>query len=428
MMPSQMEPTRRARTEANTPTVVCVLGMHRSGTSVAARMLNLLGVELGREERMVRPAGDNPKGFWENRPIVDLNNAILARLGGNCVWLPVFPAGWESAPGLDDLRERALALVHEEFGDAPMWGWKDPRSCLTLPFWQPLLPPIRYVLCLRHPADVARSLERRSGMPREQAVHMWLTYMQRALAATGGMPRCSVFYDGFIDNPMAEVGRLAGFLGVAEHASQPHVRARIMAFLDADLRHHRSAPRPARGNGAPEQPSGALDYAQQAYATLTRGEPFADDELQHTLKLGLGAVISGAAQGPAAQQEEAARWRERVHASARQIAAVVPEGGTCMLIDDGRLRADEVAPGRRVLPFLERDGSFWGPPADDEEALRELERMRTQQDAMFLALAWPAFWWLEHYTGFAAQLALSFPCVLRSEHLLVYDLREGAAR
>ena len=34
------------------PTIVCILGMHRSGTSLVSRMLNVLGVELGPDEHL----------------------------------------------------------------------------------------------------------------------------------------------------------------------------------------------------------------------------------------------------------------------------------------------------------------------------------------------------------------------------------------
>ena len=69
-------------TAPETPTVVCVLGMHRSGTSVVSRMLNLLGVYLGPEQAMCPAGHDNRKGYWEHQGLVMLNDAVLARYGG----------------------------------------------------------------------------------------------------------------------------------------------------------------------------------------------------------------------------------------------------------------------------------------------------------------------------------------------------------
>ncbi|HYX81751.1 MAG TPA: hypothetical protein VE714_05115, partial [Gemmatimonadales bacterium] len=65
------------------PTVTCILGMRRSGTSLAAGVLHSLGVDLGHEEHLAGPAPDNPKGFREHRWIVKLNDQILERLGGS---------------------------------------------------------------------------------------------------------------------------------------------------------------------------------------------------------------------------------------------------------------------------------------------------------------------------------------------------------
>jgi len=63
---------------------IFVIGMHRSGTSVVARAMNLLGVSLGKPEHIMRAAEDNnAEGFWENQLITDLNDEILARIGVN---------------------------------------------------------------------------------------------------------------------------------------------------------------------------------------------------------------------------------------------------------------------------------------------------------------------------------------------------------
>ena len=70
-----------------------MLGMHRSGTSVATRLMNLLGIDLGAEEHLLGPRPDNPKGFWEYEPIVDLNEEILATAGRQLARAPALAAG-----------------------------------------------------------------------------------------------------------------------------------------------------------------------------------------------------------------------------------------------------------------------------------------------------------------------------------------------
>ena len=57
---------------------VLVVGMHRSGTSLLARMLQLLGVHLGDD---LLPADQhNPDGYGEDKRFVTFQRHILRRL------------------------------------------------------------------------------------------------------------------------------------------------------------------------------------------------------------------------------------------------------------------------------------------------------------------------------------------------------------
>jgi hypothetical protein len=113
--------------------------MHRSGTFLVTGILNILEMNLGREQHLMKPRRDNPKGFWEHQRLTDLNDEILSRFGGTWDRPPTFPQGWELSSTLDDLRQKNLAIIDDDFRDANLWGWKDPRPCLTLPFWQQLI-------------------------------------------------------------------------------------------------------------------------------------------------------------------------------------------------------------------------------------------------------------------------------------------------
>jgi hypothetical protein len=115
-------------------------------------------------------------------------------------------------------------------------------------------------------------------------------------------------------------------------------------------------------------------------------------------------------------------WAPQLDLAAREVAAIVPPGKSFILIDEDQWGTQQQLLGRRAIPFLERDGCYWGPPADDASALRELERMR-QSGASFLVVAWPAFWWLDYYTALAEHLTGRFPCALRNERVAVFDLR-----
>jgi hypothetical protein len=219
--------------------VICILGMHRSGTSVAARLLNLLGVDLGPEALIARPAPDNPRGFWEHPAFKTIDDELLARLGGRWDAPPPFAAGWHASPALDDQRADARRAI-DLFAAAPLWGWKSPRACLTLPFWTPLLTPapVSYVIATRNVLDVARSLRARDGLSLTAGAELWLTYMAGIMRHTAGRPRLFVSYDTIIDDPAATALRLATFVGRLDALRDPVVERAIGRTVETGLRRH----------------------------------------------------------------------------------------------------------------------------------------------------------------------------------------------
>ncbi len=115
-------------------------------------------------------------------------------------------------------------------------------------------------------------------------------------------------------------------------------------------------------------------------------------------------------------------WMKRVGKATAEIAALIPAGDSFILVDQDECGTGGVVAGRRCIPFLERDGQYWGSPPDDATAIREFERLR-QSGATFMVFAWPAFWWLDYYSGFQRHLRSKFRCVLENDRLVVFDLR-----
>ena len=117
-------------------------------------------------------------------------------------------------------------------------------------------------------------------------------------------------------------------------------------------------------------------------------------------------------------------WQPQVQRAAGDLARVVPENAKVILVDQATC-GPALAPGRTTLPFPEHDGQYWGPPADSDAAVRELERLR-EGGAQFIAFAWPAFWWLDFYMGLTKHLDARFRRVMDNQRLVIFDLREGA--
>jgi len=221
--------------------LVVVLGAHRSGTSAITRALQVLGVPLG--ERLMPPVeGVNDKGFWEDLDFYGLNIQMLQALGRD--WYHLAPLGDDMVASLcaQGFSSQAQALLHDKMGELPLFGFKDPRVTLLLPFWQRVFAScdveVSYVLALRNPLSVAKSLTRREGFDVRKGALLWLTHVLSMMRGTAGLNRrVLVDYDQLIAAPQHEVRRIASQLdltidptGLLEYET---------AFLDASLQHTR---------------------------------------------------------------------------------------------------------------------------------------------------------------------------------------------
>lgn len=268
-----------------------VLGMHRSGTSVLARALPVLGISLG--ERLLPAHPCNPKGFFEDADINAGNRALLKELG----------ASWESPVSFRDMQGRLRRLATTEYGQAALaivrergevadrqaaergeplpapLAFKEPRMSRLLMFWRPIFLAAdcspHVCLALRHPAHVAASLTSRNGFPAAQGWRLWLYHTLDTLEGSTGLPLLVVDYDTLLCAPEAQIRRLARHLGrpVQEEA----LCVFRDSFLDTNLRHHAAPVARPEENGSVSADASATGempgeaeilLAEDMYATL----------------------------------------------------------------------------------------------------------------------------------------------------------------
>lgn len=115
-------------------------------------------------------------------------------------------------------------------------------------------------------------------------------------------------------------------------------------------------------------------------------------------------------------------WFEQLDRARRDLQRLIPSDATVILIDQDQFGGDNVADGRRCIPFTEQAGIYNGPPADSRAARAELDRLLTT-GATYLVFGWPAFWWLDHYKDFRAHLRSRYHCVFSDERLVIFDLQ-----
>jgi hypothetical protein len=113
-------------------------------------------------------------------------------------------------------------------------------------------------------------------------------------------------------------------------------------------------------------------------------------------------------------------WWHLQAAAFGDIARSSPTLQPFILIDDATWEPGLIA-GRQPIPFLERDGQYWGPPPDDRTAIAELERQRAA-GAAHLVIAWCSFWWLDTYSGMRDHLLARYRRVVNNERVILFDL------
>ena len=219
---------------------VVTLGMHRSGTSAMARALSLSGLSL--PSNLMPSADDNPEGFWESRPIVEFNDALLDQLGLHWDSPFAYSVKPRGASLLKPRLREAVHLIGREFqSDLPIM-LKDPRISLLAPFWDNALRQAgydpRYIIMVRHPLEVARSLMERNRIPREKALLVWLSYNFAAERDTRGMRRSFVRYDRLLTDSQSVLDQLEGDLEITLDRRDPDSQLRIEQSLKQGLRHH----------------------------------------------------------------------------------------------------------------------------------------------------------------------------------------------
>ena len=266
------------RGERDTPAGVFVLGMHRSGTSVATRVVNLLGVPVCQPLDLVQDRRGNPRGHWESRSLVAFNDMLLARLGGTWWCPPDQDHGWTTRrawqPLLHEARQ-AFRAVHPTV----QWVWKDPRTCLTLPFWLAALDELPVaILVLRNPLEVAHSLAKRNRFGIGIGLALWEQYLHRAAAAATGIPTVVTRYDGLLADPPRWSQEAARFL--ASHGlvldSARHEKA-IKGFVESALRHNRCSR--AQLAASPQVTAQQLELYDRLHALVGTSDRFAPGPL-----------------------------------------------------------------------------------------------------------------------------------------------------
>lgn len=215
--------------------------MHRSGTSALGGALSALGVHFGGDGALYQGDKWNELGYYEYKKIVQLNDELLRSVG----------SAWDAPPDADGYRAFAQANhflaprarqilqdLQQPCGNpSSAWGFKDPRTALTWNFWQPLLEEPRILLCLRSPAEVAASLNKRNSVSTQFAMRLCSQYFDVLLYCIQGRQVKAVHYVNLVENSRETLRSIAEWLSLPCSEAQ---YAGACSRIKAELAHQRS--------------------------------------------------------------------------------------------------------------------------------------------------------------------------------------------
>ncbi len=198
--------------------VVIILGMHRSGTSLIAGILHHLGVDMGRH--LLGRSWSNPLGHFENIEFLDLNERILKEAGGS----------WREPPRKEKILELNGKFSEEirnviKKNKNNVWGWKDPRTVLTIDLFINFLENPYFIVCNRNVMDIAKSLYKRDKIPIEEGLNLIKIYINRINEffrnnKEYNKRRLDVYYEDIINNPLGNIKRIVEFLDLKPSKEQ----------------------------------------------------------------------------------------------------------------------------------------------------------------------------------------------------------------
>lgn len=231
----------RLEIEAKRKTIVVVLGMYRSGVGIVARGLQVLGVKTGNQSLSL-VSNDSNKELFEDADINAINIDLYKSLGQGRDWHTLGMIRKEDLfhEKHAALRLRAIEILRSRLQIADCLGIGDSRMCHTLPFWQSIFEylqlDISYVIAIRNPLSVAKSLERRNNLAPEKSYYLWLQHIHSSMMATRKTRRVLVDYDALLADPEQQITRIARTFDFKDKIDPIRLDKFSEDFLDPSLR------------------------------------------------------------------------------------------------------------------------------------------------------------------------------------------------
>ena len=198
--------------------IIIILGMHRSGTSTVAGLLHLNKLIMGTYKNFwPRPLRQNPKGFYENFDFRKINDQILKHVGYDVKSYNIAIPKPKPTNKIINKMEKLISKCNKDYPD---WGWKDPRTCLTINQWVKAIKnlnlknDLKIIFVTRKASSVARSLNKRNQLSIANGMELWKSYTEVAFkfCYNSDFPIHYCSFERLLSNPITTCNHIFDFL------------------------------------------------------------------------------------------------------------------------------------------------------------------------------------------------------------------------
>ena len=172
-----------------------ISGMHRSGTSMMARLCFEAGGNMGNPETFYQGDQWNPDGYFEQSDIHDINFPLVNGRWGKLSYFKL--SSTETILKRSDKISELIKKTSTKYKGKII---KETRFCLTIPGWVRHDAKIEKILvCLRNPIQVASSIKKRNKTILRHGLELWYTHNHRILENAQDIPIWFVSYNDLLE-------------------------------------------------------------------------------------------------------------------------------------------------------------------------------------------------------------------------------------
>ena len=219
----------------NTKAVV-VLGMPRSGASIIADLLTMIGLDSG----TLRLCDD-----FANNDLTLAHEILMRDLG--CKWNMIgdLPSGWQTSEAAAKAEKSIQSILEHRFAKDTTWVIHDPRICRFLPLWLQLFKTMNVtpalVVNVRHPLENARSLVDYDAYDLKTAFLLWLSTHRDIFSVTHRLSHLLTTFDQVLADPVSVLQYISRSLDLSYPEPIHKKYSDILEYIRPEMKHHHSS-------------------------------------------------------------------------------------------------------------------------------------------------------------------------------------------